>query len=99
MYNPQMSAVTLELFLQPKGLASRGDADIIRLNPLGFLGNVLEKIEGQDPSYESCTSDFWVKYEVFLGKKMDEIEENVVREMVSDFMAIVSKNWKKPYLE
>ena len=30
---------------------------------------------------------------------MDEIEENVVREMVSDFMAIVSKNWKKPYLE
>ena len=43
MYNPQMPAVTLEQFLQSKGLASRGDADIIRLNPLGFLGNVLEK--------------------------------------------------------
>ena len=85
MFNPQSYAVSIELFLRPKGYALMGDADTIRKDPIAYLDIVLSRYEKQSEEHEKLALNYWDKYEKYKGKSIDELGADVTTHMISDF--------------
>lgn len=85
MFNPQNYAVSIELFLRPKGYALMGDADTIRIDPIAYLDVVLSRYEKQSEEHEKLAVNFWDKYEKYKGKSIDELGEKIITQIISDF--------------
>ncbi len=71
-YNFQSTAVFIEHILRNHGLASYGDADNIRRDPLGFLDAVLSIYEKQSEEKEIRAADFWEEYKSMEHKSLDD---------------------------
>ncbi|MCC8122118.1 MAG: hypothetical protein LIO58_01035 [Oscillospiraceae bacterium] len=82
MKNPQVYAIQLEGLTQ----SPSGTADTIRRDPIGFLEAYLDIMENDSNRKAIC--DFWDKYEQYKGIRMDDIDETIMRDLISDYKAL-----------
>lgn len=88
IYNPQSTAVLIEHILRNHGLAQYGDADKIRMDPLGFVDTVLSVYEKQSKENEKRAADFWGEYEGVQHLSLDEMGNELSNRLYEGIRAL-----------